>query len=177
MASDSTAQHFLSQFQTPVNIAPSAPLSSSPTSDRRPSNDMTASTASAAADDKAKRLTACLVCRKRKLKCDSARPKCASCARLGHAWYIPSLDNVLIWLVATRKPERSLAPNKDMSRNSNKSHKLLSRDLLNWKNCLQLIRRSSRLLRQSTPIFRRLLEYLPSHMRTFLPLDPPRQTP
>jgi hypothetical protein len=32
-----------------------------------------------------KRLTACLVCRKRKLKCDSARPKCASCSRLGHA--------------------------------------------------------------------------------------------
>src|SRR5271170_8113449 len=147
MASDSTAQHFLSQFQTPVNIAPSAPLSSSPTSDRRPSNDMTASTASAAADDKAKRLTACLVCRKRKLKCDSARPKCASCARLGHAWYIPSLDNALIWLVATRKPERSLAPNKDMSRNSNKSHKLSSRDLLSWKNCSQLTRPSSRLLR------------------------------
>ena len=37
-------------------------------------------------EDKAKRLTACLVCRKRKLKCDSGRPKCASCTRLGHAW-------------------------------------------------------------------------------------------
>jgi hypothetical protein len=93
MGSDSTGKHFVSQFQTPVNIAPSAPPSTSPTSDRSSSNDMTASTDSAA-DDKAKRLTACLVCRKRKLKCDSARPKCASCARLGHAWYLPYSKNV-----------------------------------------------------------------------------------
>lgn len=28
--------------------------------------------------------TACVLCRKRKLKCDAARPKCATCARLGH---------------------------------------------------------------------------------------------
>ncbi len=27
---------------------------------------------------------ACVVCRKRKLKCDSAKPSCKSCLRLGH---------------------------------------------------------------------------------------------
>ena len=27
---------------------------------------------------------ACIICRKRKLKCDGNRPKCATCARLGH---------------------------------------------------------------------------------------------
>ena len=32
---------------------------------------------------KTKRI-ACVVCRKRKLKCDGNRPKCATCARLGH---------------------------------------------------------------------------------------------
>jgi hypothetical protein len=82
---------FLSQFPSRINIAPSVqsnPVPTvtlpSPALDTQ-SNSMTATTSST--DDKAKRLTACLVCRKRKLKCDSARPKCASCARLGHAWY------------------------------------------------------------------------------------------
>lgn len=28
--------------------------------------------------------TACVLCRKRKLRCDAARPACATCARLGH---------------------------------------------------------------------------------------------
>lgn len=28
--------------------------------------------------------SACLICRKRKLRCDGQRPKCATCARLGH---------------------------------------------------------------------------------------------
>ena len=32
---------------------------------------------------KTKRI-ACVICRKRKLKCDGGRPKCATCARLGH---------------------------------------------------------------------------------------------
>lgn len=27
---------------------------------------------------------ACVVCRKRKLRCDGNKPKCATCARLGH---------------------------------------------------------------------------------------------
>ena len=27
---------------------------------------------------------ACAICRKRKLKCDGGRPKCGTCARLGH---------------------------------------------------------------------------------------------
>jgi hypothetical protein len=72
---------FLSSYPTHPNIAPSGQnTSTSPTS-----TGMAAPTS--ATDDKTKRLTACLVCRKRKLKCDSARPKCASCARLGHAWY------------------------------------------------------------------------------------------
>jgi len=30
------------------------------------------------------RRTACVICRKRKLKCDGNKPKCATCARLGH---------------------------------------------------------------------------------------------
>lgn len=33
---------------------------------------------------KAKRI-ACVICRKRKLKCDGNKPKCATCARLGHS--------------------------------------------------------------------------------------------
>ena len=32
---------------------------------------------------KTKRI-ACVICRKRKLKCDGNKPKCATCARLGH---------------------------------------------------------------------------------------------
>ncbi len=32
---------------------------------------------------KTKRI-ACVICRRRKLKCDGNRPKCATCARLGH---------------------------------------------------------------------------------------------
>lgn len=32
-----------------------------------------------------KRVLACGTCRKRKLKCDSKRPKCSTCARLGHS--------------------------------------------------------------------------------------------
>lgn len=70
---------FLSSFPSRPNIAPSGENTIAPTL-----TNMT--TTKPAADDKAKRLTACLVCRKRKLKCDSARPKCSSCARLGHAW-------------------------------------------------------------------------------------------
>lgn len=33
---------------------------------------------------KPKRL-ACMICRKRKLKCDGARPSCSTCSRLGHS--------------------------------------------------------------------------------------------
>ena len=33
---------------------------------------------------KPKRL-ACMICRKRKLKCDGTRPSCSTCSRLGHA--------------------------------------------------------------------------------------------
>lgn len=33
---------------------------------------------------KPKRL-ACMICRKRKLKCDGVRPSCSTCSRLGHA--------------------------------------------------------------------------------------------
>lgn len=33
---------------------------------------------------KPKRL-ACMICRKRKLKCDGVRPSCSTCARLGHS--------------------------------------------------------------------------------------------
>ena len=33
---------------------------------------------------RAKRV-ACVICRKRKLKCDGTKPKCGTCARLGHS--------------------------------------------------------------------------------------------
>lgn len=33
---------------------------------------------------KPKRL-ACMICRKRKLKCDGIKPSCSTCARLGHS--------------------------------------------------------------------------------------------
>ena len=33
---------------------------------------------------KPKRL-ACMICRKRKLKCDGAKPSCSTCTRLGHS--------------------------------------------------------------------------------------------
>jgi hypothetical protein len=33
---------------------------------------------------KPKRL-ACMICRKRKLKCDGLRPSCSTCSRLGHS--------------------------------------------------------------------------------------------
>lgn len=28
---------------------------------------------------------ACMICRKRKLKCDGGRPSCSTCSRLGHS--------------------------------------------------------------------------------------------
>lgn len=40
-------------------------------------------TKEASAASKPKRI-ACVVCRKRKLKCDGCKPSCATCARLGH---------------------------------------------------------------------------------------------
>jgi len=95
---------YTSKFQA-VGIAPSSlqnsnsssssmsPTLSSPLSHGSIMSATPATTAPAEAEKK--RLTACLVCRKRKLKCDSARPKCASCARLGHAWYLILLDNLV----------------------------------------------------------------------------------
>jgi len=96
---------YTSKFQV-VGIAPSSLQNSnsssmSPTLSSPPSHGsiMSATLAPAApaapAEADKKRLTACLVCRKRKLKCDSARPKCASCARLGHAWYLILVDNLV----------------------------------------------------------------------------------
>lgn len=78
---------FIVQFPSRLNVAPSVQQNSTSSGSSPEASDM--APPSSVADDKAKRLTACLVCRKRKLKCDSARPKCASCARLGHAWYSP----------------------------------------------------------------------------------------
>lgn len=46
-----------------------------------PSQNATSKESSAAS--KPKRI-ACVVCRKRKLKCDGCKPSCATCARLGH---------------------------------------------------------------------------------------------
>ena len=76
------SSQFISQH---LNIAPSKTGVSTTSSILETEAHKMASANTATPEDK-KRLTACLVCRKRKLKCDSARPKCGSCARLGHAW-------------------------------------------------------------------------------------------
>ena len=36
------------------------------------------------ADAPRQKRVACVICRKRKLKCDGGKPKCGTCARLGH---------------------------------------------------------------------------------------------
>lgn len=124
---------FIVQFPSRLNIAPSVRQktsngSSPETTDMAPP--------SSAVDDKAKRLTACLVCRKRKLKCDSARPKCASCTRLGHSWYQFFLYS-FSFLVAMRRQGKNRARNKDMSRNSSRNHRPSSSGWHNWRSCSQ----------------------------------------
>jgi hypothetical protein len=34
---------------------------------------------------------ACVVCRRRKLRCDGVKPSCGTCSRLGHDWYADPL--------------------------------------------------------------------------------------
>ena len=63
-------------------------LSRQPNSDHSPQESpsepsQNATTTEASAASKPKRI-ACVVCRKRKLKCDGCKPSCATCARLGH---------------------------------------------------------------------------------------------
>ena len=36
------------------------------------------------ADGRRPKRIACIICRKRKLRCDGGKPKCATCSRLGH---------------------------------------------------------------------------------------------
>jgi hypothetical protein len=174
---DTSTTQFLAQYPTRLNLAPSLPQNrttstgSSPTLD---SNDMAPPMSTSAVDDKTKRLTACLVCRKRKLKCDSARPKCASCARLGHAWY-PCSDLNVNSTVAMKRLGKNLVLNKDMSRNWNRNHKPSNKDLLNWRNSLLHIRvTNSRYPRQRELIFLLPLEYPPFLLKTS-PLPPPLQ--
>ena len=114
---------FLAQFQTHLNIAPSnsrqtieTAQSTTGSSDDSTSPSDMAPPSTMSMEDK-KRLTACLVCRKRKLKCDSARPKCASCSRLGHAWYATPQIQGADRLVDMKKLGKSPGRNKAMSRN------------------------------------------------------------
>lgn len=54
---------------------------------RSPNGDAAAADSSVpdnASVPKPKRL-ACMICRKRKLKCDGVRPSCSTCSRLGHS--------------------------------------------------------------------------------------------
>jgi len=148
---------YTSKFQV-VNIAPSllqnnGPATSdssnlSPTLPSPPSTTSMSNTPTAtSADSDKKRLTACLVCRKRKLKCDSARPKCASCARLGHAWFRSRFQMYLLTrVVATRRPERNPGPSKATSRSSNKNRRHSSSGLRSWKNSLPRITRNTNFL-------------------------------
>lgn len=71
--------------------AMSADEGGSPCSDRNsppPASSTAAENASSAGPNanvpKPKRL-ACMICRKRKLKCDGVKPSCSTCARLGHS--------------------------------------------------------------------------------------------
>lgn len=65
-------------------------MSGSPDEDQRGDTSQPQDTPSAASGEGARkaidnrRVLACGTCRKRKLKCDSKRPKCSTCARLGH---------------------------------------------------------------------------------------------
>lgn len=68
---------------------------------------------------KAKRI-ACIICRKRKLKCDGTKPSCATCTRLGHncaydeirrksgpkRGYVKALEERLSTLQRTNSPGR-----------------------------------------------------------------------
>jgi hypothetical protein len=49
-----------------------------------PTLDMPRESTDNAGVPKPKRL-ACMICRKRKLKCDGIKPSCSTCARLGHS--------------------------------------------------------------------------------------------
>ena len=78
---------------SPMVIADSMPVMSLPQSqaETRPSltnNDgkssLEQSTGSVNYVPRPKRI-ACIICRRRKLKCDSQRPSCGNCSRLGHA--------------------------------------------------------------------------------------------
>lgn len=49
-----------------------------------------------AADIPRPKRIACVVCRKRKLRCDGIKPSCGTCSRLGHDWSVYPPDACLI---------------------------------------------------------------------------------
>lgn len=65
-----------------------APLQATVEEDDSYFNDLTQATGAHNGDDgqppKAKRI-ACVLCRKRKLRCDGAKPSCGTCSRLSHS--------------------------------------------------------------------------------------------
>jgi hypothetical protein len=43
---------------------------------------------------------ACMVCRKRKLRCGGEKPNCGTCARLGHEWFVhPFCEECFLFLL------------------------------------------------------------------------------
>jgi len=74
-------------FNNPLNHQASTTstsnISSSSNNDASPTPQTLPTPPENEAPSRAKR-TACTLCRKRKLRCDGARPSCATCSRLGH---------------------------------------------------------------------------------------------
>jgi hypothetical protein len=61
------------------------------------SNDAESGLASQSPDVPRPKRIACVVCRKRKLRCDGIKPSCGTCSRLGHEWYEPSPEGTISW--------------------------------------------------------------------------------
>lgn len=69
----------------------------SPASVGGDNNHSNSGTASAAPEVPRPKRIACVVCRKRKLRCDGSKPSCGTCSRLGHEWC--AFLSFLLWLL------------------------------------------------------------------------------
>jgi hypothetical protein len=63
---------------------------------RTSSSPSQANTSSNTGDVPRPKRIACVVCRKRKLRCDGTKPSCGTCSRLGHDWYVLSSGLCLV---------------------------------------------------------------------------------
>lgn len=68
-------------------IHPTMATDQQPTSPRK-STSPSASAPNASGDIPRPKRIACVVCRKRKLRCDGNKPSCGTCSRLGHDWSV-----------------------------------------------------------------------------------------